>query len=153
LAILFYLSHVEREKIEMSGSDTARKGLATQFSVALELVEKGYEVLQPLEDLRYDLACYIPSEDRWIRVQCKTAWLSKDQSCLVFNTSNIPGGRGKRKSYQGEVEYFGVYSSNTSKAYLVPVDDVPYVSRATLRLKSTKNNQEKRVIWAKDYEL
>jgi len=137
----------------MSGSNTARKGLVTQLFVALELAEMGYEVLQPLEDLRYDLACYIPPKDRFIRIQCKTAWLSKDQSCLIFNTSNMPGGRGKRKSYRGDVEFFGVYSSDTSKVYLVPVDDVPYVSQAILRLKSTKNNQEKGITWAKDYEL
>ena len=136
----------------MSGSNTARKGLVTQLFVALELAEMEYEVLQPLEDLRYDLACYIPPEDRFIRIQCKTAWLSKDQSCLIFNTSNMPGGRGKRKSYRGDVEFFGVYSSDTGKAYLIPVDAVPE-GYATLRLKETKNNQEKRVIWAKDYEL
>jgi hypothetical protein len=40
----------------------------------------------------------------------------------------IPGEGGRRagvKGYRGEVEYFGVYSSDTGKCYLVPVDAVP----------------------------
>jgi hypothetical protein len=41
------------------GSDTAQRGLATHLAVAQKLVERGYEVLQPLGDhLRYDLAYY-----------------------------------------------------------------------------------------------
>ena len=58
----------------MLGSDTARKGLATHLAVAMKLVERGYEVLQPFGDLRYDLA-YMSAEDRFIRVQCKSARL------------------------------------------------------------------------------
>lgn len=136
-----------------NGSDTARKGLVTHFAVVQKLIEKGYEVLQPFGDLRYDLAYYIPVEDRFIRVQCKTARLSKDRSCLFFNTSSMPGGRGGRKSYQGEIEYFGVYSSDTGKVYLVPVDVVPHMGHSSLRLAQTKNNQDKKICWAKDYEL
>lgn len=133
--------------------DTARRGLATHLAVAQKLVERGCEVLQPFGDLRYDLAYYIPAEARLIRIQCKSARLSKDQSCLVFNTYNMPGGRGARKSYQGDIEYFGVYSSDTGKVYLIPVDVVPYAAQASLRLQKTKNNQDKKIIWAKDYEL
>ncbi len=135
-----------------SGSDTARKGLITHLAVTQKLVEKGYEVLQPFSDLRYDLA-YISAEDRFIRVQCKSARLSKDGSCLLFNTSSLPGGRGIPKSYRGEVEYFGIYSSDTGKVYLVPVDVVPPIGAGCLRIEKTKNNQDKKVNWAKDYEL
>ncbi len=62
-------------------------------------------------------------------------------------------GRGARKSYQGDVEYFGVNSSDKSKVYLIPVDVVPCVAQASSRLIKTKNNQDKEIIWAKDYEL
>ncbi len=53
-------------------------------------------------------------------------------------------------SNKGEADYFGVYSPDTGKVYLVPVDDVPG-SQAKLRLQATKNNQQKGVRWAKDY--
>jgi hypothetical protein len=146
------------------GNDaTAQRGLVTHLAVAQKLVERGYEVLQPLGDhLRYDLAYYVPSgggvgpfgrqEARLVRIQCKTARISEDQSCLKFNTYNMTGGRGMRRSYRGDVEFFGVYSSDTGKVYLIPVDVVPE-GGAILRLKRPKNNQEKRVIWAKDYEV
>lgn len=139
------------------GNDKAQKGLATQLAVALKLVEKGYEVLQPFGDyLRYDLACYISQDNEretcLIRIQCKTARLSEDQSYMNFNTSNMTGGRKARRGYREDVEFFGVYSPDTGKVYLIPVDVVPE-GQATLRLQKPKNNQEKKVIWAKDYEL
>ncbi|WP_165423766.1 group I intron-associated PD-(D/E)XK endonuclease [Ktedonosporobacter rubrisoli] len=58
-----------------------------------------------------------------------------------------------RKGYRGETDYFGVYLSDTGKAYLVPVEDVPACSLGRLRLQATKDNQQKGVRWAKDYEL
>lgn len=143
------------------GSETAQRGLATQLAVAQRLVERGYEVLQPLGDhLRYDLAYYIPAggavngrqEAQLVRIQCKTARISKDQTYLNFNTSNITGGRGERRGYREDVELFGVYSPEICKVYLIPVEAVPE-GQAYLRLKKAKNNQEKGIIWAKDYEL
>ncbi len=145
------------------GNDTAQRGLATHLAVAQKLVERGYEVLQPLGDhLRYDLAYYVPAsggigpfarrEMGLVRIQCKTARMSEDQSYLKFNSYNMPGGKGTRRSYREDVEFFGVYSPDTGKVYLIPVEIVPE-GGAILRLKKPKNNQEKRIIWAKDYEL
>jgi hypothetical protein len=144
-------------------NDTARRGLATHLAVAQRLVERGYEVLQPLADhLRYDLAYYVPASRgndlsggrsaRLVRIQCKTARISKDQAYLRFNTANMTGGRRERRSYRGDVEFFGVYSPEIGKVYIVPVEAVPKFS-AQLRLKNPKNNQEKKIVWAKDYEL
>ncbi len=58
-----------------------------------------------------------------------------------------------RKGYKGEADYFGVYSPEMGKVYLVPVDDVPIGSKGLLRLHATRNNQQKGVKWAKDYEI
>ncbi len=145
------------------GSDTARRGLATHLAVAQRLVERGYEVLQPLGDhLRYDLAYYVPAsegigpfgrqEAHLVRIQCKTARISKDQAYLNFNTANMTGGRKERRGYREDVELFGVYNPETCKVYLIPVEVLPE-GQAYLRLKKAKNNQERGIIWAKDYEL
>ncbi len=153
----------KRIRMPDSGNDTAQRGLLTQLAVAQKLVERGYEVLQPLGvHLRYDLAYSVSVSDsidttirqeaRLIRIQCKTARISNDQSYLNFNTCNMTGGRKERRSYREDVEYFGVYSPDTGKVYLIPVEVVPEIE-AYLRLKPTKNNQEKRIVWAKDYEL
>jgi hypothetical protein len=63
--------------------------------------------------------------------------------------------RGKKWDwwhYQGQCDYFAVYSAVIGKVYLVPVDEVG-TTRAHLRLEPSKNRQEKNVRWAKDYEL
>ena len=45
-----------------------------------------------------------------------------------------------------------MYSPDTGKVYLVPIEDTPE-DAMMLRLQPTKNNQEKGVKWAKDYEV
>ena len=61
------------------------------------------------------------------------------------------GDRGgtRRQGYFGQVEYFAVYIGDIQKVYLIPTVH----ATGTLRLKETKNKQEKLVRWAKDYEL
>lgn len=144
--------------------NTAERGLEAHTAILYALVVKGEEVLVPWGDhLRYDLAFVryeygTPGERKpcLYRVQCKMARLTDDGSCIIFNAFNtVPGENGRRacvKGYRGEVEYFGVYSPDTSKCYLVPVDTVP-IANARLRLMSSRNNQEKGIRWAKDYEL
>jgi len=134
------------------------------------LVQLGYEVLLPWgDDLGYDLAYYVETEERnfgffvhkesqLVRVQCKVAWLSDDGGYLIFNTSTVSaGGRGvwkkKKSGYEGRAEYFGVYSPDTGKVCMVSVSEAPRASSMRLRLQASKNNQEKNVKWAKDYEV
>ena len=144
--------------------NTARRGLEAYTAILHALVAKGEEVLIPWADhLRYDLAfvryeggLLSAKEPRLYRVQCKMARLTDDGSCIVFNAFNtIPGEGGRRagvKGYRGEVEYFGVYGADTGKCYLVPVDVVP-IGGARLRLAKSRNNQEKGVRWAKEFEI
>lgn len=144
--------------------NTAGRGLEAHTAILYALVSRGEEILIPWADyLRYDLAfvryegeLLSAKEPHLYRVQCKKARLSDDGSCIIFNAFNtIPGESGRRagvKGYRGEVEYFGVYSSDTAKCYLVPVDAVP-VAGARLRLTKSRNNQEKGVRWAKEFEI
>jgi hypothetical protein len=91
-----------------------------------------------------------------VRVQCKTARYIEESGCLEFNTAityaKVGGKPHIRKGYRGEADYFGVYSSDTGKVYLVPVEDVPDAV-AKLRLQETRNKQQKGIRWAKDYEM
>jgi hypothetical protein len=76
---------------------------------------------------------------------------------ITFNAFRVsPGDNGRRsvkRGYKGEAEYFGVYSPDTDKVYLIPVDEVPDGIEIRLRLKTARNNQEKLIRWAKDYEI
>ena len=142
--------------------DTARRGLVTHLAVAQRLIELGFEVLEPVGNhLRYDLAYYIPAnageKAQLVRIQCKTAQLSRDKTCLLFNAFNL-GGEGKRqkRGYQGYAEYFGIYSPDTRKAYMIHVNECP-INQTSLRLEPTgkqgKNQYSEGMRWAKDYEI
>src|SRR5260221_5933120 len=142
--------------------DTARKGLAAQLAVAQRLTELGFEVLQLMGNhLRYDLAYYVPASSgqkaQLVRIQCKSARLSKDGTCLFFNTYNLGGeGKRQRRGYHGDAEYFGVYSHKLRKVYLIHVDECP-VGNTSLRLidmgNKWKNQYSESVRRAKDYEI
>ena len=142
--------------------DTARKGLAAHLAIAQRLIELGFEVLQPVGNhLRYDLAYFVPASSgqraQLVRIQCKSARLSKDGSCSFFNAYNLGGeGKRQRRGYHGVAEYFGVYDHELRKVYLIPVDECP-VGDTSLRLKDTsskwKNQYSSGVRWAKDYEI
>jgi PD-(D/E)XK endonuclease len=142
--------------------DTARKGLAAHLAVAQRLIESGFEVLEPVGNhLRYDLAYYVPASTgqkaQLVRIQCKSARISKDSTCLFFNTFNLGGeGKRQRRGYRGQAEYFGVYSHNLRKVYLIRVDECP-VGDTSLSLIATgnqwKNQYSGGVRWAKNYEI
>jgi len=146
------------------GENTVNKGLVGHTAVLNALVAAGKEVLIPWGDHhRYDLAYIQPGElnmswePRLIRVQCKVARISPNGGCLSFNAYSVmPGEKGRRsvkKGYAGDAEMFGVYSPNTGKVYLIPVSEVPPGGDVNLRLLKAKNNQEKKIHWARDYEL
>ncbi len=142
--------------------DTARKGLAAHLAVAQRLIELGFEVLEPVGNhLRYDLAYYVPAgpgqRAQLVRIQCKSARLSKDRTCLFFNAYNLGGeGKRQRRGYRGDAEYFGVYSHDLRKVYMILVDECP-VNQTSLRMidtgNSRKNQYSSGVRWAKNYEI
>ena len=76
---------------------------------------------------------------------------------VLYCTINL-GGEGKRQKqgYRGAVEYFGIYSSDMRKVYMIHVDECP-VGETSLRLEPTgrqgKNQFSFGVRWAKDYEI
>jgi len=134
--------------------DPARIGLIAHTAILHKLVSMGLEVLQPLsDDLRYDLAYYWEETAELIRIQCKAGRYNPNIGCVYFKNFNRSGGQGKRRGYVGDAEYFGVYCAELNKVYLVPVDITTYASEVSLRVDPPKNNQEKKIIWARDYEI
>ncbi len=135
--------------------NTSKKGEITESIVLAKLVQLGYECLIPWgHDHRYDIA--IDDGGKLVRIQCKTARYLEESGCLEFNAAityaRVGGKPHTRKGYKGEADYFGVYSPDIEKVYLVPVDDVPG-SVVKLRLHEAKNNQQKGIRWAEDFEI
>ena len=136
--------------------NTATKGEISECIILAKLVQLGYKCLVPWgHDHSYDIA--IDDDGRLVRVQCKTARYIEKTGCLAFNTAityaRVGGKLHIVKGYRGRADYFGVYSPDLNTVYLIPVAVVPPSSSAYLRVKPTKNNQEKGVRWAKDYEI
>jgi PD-(D/E)XK nuclease superfamily protein len=134
-------------------------GERSQAHIIARLLEVGYTVLTPYGDSsRYDLVIE-DAEGQFWRVQCKTAWIENGGASIQFATTSLrtrsTNGKVKysRAGYMGQVEYFAVYSHELHKTYLIPASHIGNATRMRLRLVPSKNNQEKGVKWAKDYEL
>lgn len=99
---------------------------------------------------------YIEDADgKFWRVQVKTGWLNEDWSIIKFATASSMNHTVKHKGlrhYRGQADYFEVYVEQLDTVYFLPVEDVG-LGRASLRLVPSKNNQEKHIRWARDYEL
>lgn len=102
-------------------------GAESEAVIAAALIQEGYTVLTPNGYMhRYDLVIE-DAEGKFWKVQCKTAWHSKDGATLRFNGFSLlmKGQKGrsesKRMGYENDVDYFAVYSPNTRKVYLLPI--------------------------------
>jgi PD-(D/E)XK endonuclease len=128
---------------------TAQKGNTTEAAVLRALAERDFAVLVPFgEGHPYDLVVHLAGTC-FARVQCKTGQVKN--GCLVFNSRSTDHGRGAG-TYLGLADLFGVYCPSTDAVYLVPVEAVP-TSKSYLRIEAPRNNQEKRIRYAADYDL
>jgi hypothetical protein len=131
-------------------------GDQTEAMVIARLVQANKTVLLPFgENQRYDLV--IDEGDRFTRVQCKTGRLRGGavwfNTCsLTYHHPNNQGLRTYRHTYHGQADAFGVYCPETDRAYLVPVNEVGR-SSAALRVAPPRNNQSRKVRWARDFEV
>jgi hypothetical protein len=114
-----------------------------------EFVIRGFDVLTPFGGGQpYDLV--VDVDGRFLRIQCKTAWLV-GRGCLAFHCRSTDHGRG-RISYAGLADLFAVHLPPRDAIYLVPIDTVPgRIGR--LRLEPTKNNQRRGVRFAENYAI
>jgi hypothetical protein len=122
----------------------------SEARVLVALIEAGYVVSKPFGDgYKYDFV--IDDGAVLQRVQCKTGRLKR--GCVVFNAYSVAGNSGgKRQGYAGLADFFAVYCPDTEQTYLVPVTAVG-IGEIWLRVEPTLNNQQKRVKWARDYQL
>jgi PD-(D/E)XK endonuclease len=135
-------------------------GEYSEVVIAERLLRGGYNVLTPYGDsLRYDLVIEDADGGFW-RVQCKTAWIDKrtGEDVVKFATSSshyhYRGGiyDHGRRGYQGQIDYFAVYSPDLDKVYLVPIDHAGS-SDMSLRLAMPKGRNQHGIKMAEDYEL
>jgi len=130
--------------------NTSLTGDLTELEVALALTRAGYRVLRPMATAcRYDLA--IDNGDGTLtRIQCKTGLLKGGR--IVFRVYSVSGHRSDGRSYQGQVDAFGVYCEGTRQTYLVPFALIPeHRVMVCLRVSPSKNGQRAGVHVADDF--
>lgn len=127
--------------------DTSGPGERAEAEVLRALVLSGASIWLPWGgSSRADLV--FEDDEGLHRVQVKRGRVTR--GALFFATCSNTGGM--QRDYRGEVEYFGVYSPELDRCFLVPVGHVP--SRgAHLRLEPTRNNQHRGIRWAVEYLL
>ena len=135
----------------MKETNTRYKGSLAVLKVMSALSDIGGIFSLPWGDNgRYDL---IWDNGTPQRIQVKTGRLRN--GCITFNAHSSYQYYKKvriRKGYKGEIEYFGVFCSDTGLCYLVPVEDVTE-GMPLLRVDPPKNGQVRRIRWAKEYEI
>jgi PD-(D/E)XK endonuclease len=112
-----------------------------------------YALRRAGENTRYDLVIHDGAS--FARVQCKTGRLRR--GAVVFHTASNyrhhPNPKNLQRNYLNEVEFFGVFCSDTGAVYLVPITDIPNRGSANLRVDPARNNQTRRVRQAQAYEI
>ena len=129
-------------------------GDISEAAIITRFLQLGYVVLTPYgRNQRYDLVIEDADGQFW-RVQCKTARIQDNGTVVAFDTANhnVTGTKRDWLHYRDQCDYFAAYSEELDKVYLVPVDQVGN-TKANLRLVPAKNNQQKHVRRAQDYEL
>jgi hypothetical protein len=129
-------------------------GAISQAKILAALTAAGKVVLTPSVHVRpYDFV--IEDGGKFFRVQCKTGRLFRGAVCFrphrLRAAKRETGWERRVTDYRGEVDLFAVYCPETDGVYLVPIEEVTTPRVCTLRVTEARNNQMKRVRWAKDY--
>jgi hypothetical protein len=137
----------------MSELTPSQKGAAAEAEIAAAAIRLDLVVLRPLCDGgRYDLVLDIGNQ--LLRVQCK--WASRRADVLTarcITSRHTPRGYVRTTYSSAEVDAIAVYSPDTDRCYLIPIQEAEGRSALSLRVGPTRNNQALHVRWAHDYEL
>lgn len=130
--------------------NTRIKGELTELKCQMYCLEKGYIVSKPIVDnARYDLL--IDIDNKIYKIQIKTSrWMSEEHEGIIFNCKSqhsISNGNKIMKYSPDEIDFFMTEFEN--RFYLIPCDKVRGEMR--LRFKPTKNHQDNKAYFAKDY--
>jgi PD-(D/E)XK endonuclease len=130
------------------------KGDLSTLAIILALRTNGFDVSVPFgENTRYDLI--IDDGTTLGRVQCKTGRLRR--GAVIFNACSYyahhPNPKVTYRNYLGQIDFFAVCCRETSQVYLIPIGDIPLGRAGTLRVDPPRNNQRRRIRFARDYAI
>jgi hypothetical protein len=104
--------------------DTKMKGDIAEIEVQLKALQLGWDVLIPVGDrLPYDLVIVI--NNKFIKIQVKSAWLSKEEGVYLIDVRRTKTNRRvmKREKYSNNDFNFAIiFISELKVFYVVPVN-------------------------------
>ena len=127
-------------------------GELTELKCQMYCIEQGFTVSKPvLDSARYDML--LDYNGKIYRIQIKTSrWMSDEHEGIIFNCKSqhsVSGGNKIMKYTPDEIDFF--MTEFEGKFYLVPCKAAK--SEMRLRFKPTKNNQDHKACFARDYEF
>lgn len=128
---------------------TLYKGNSSEAVVLSAYIQAGFLVSLPFGGgAAYDLV--VDTGVRLLKVQVKTGKV--EAGCVVYNARRHRGSKYDTFSrYRaGEIDLFVIYCPSTQQLYAVPAEH-PLTVEGRLRLVGTRNFQEKKIKWARDY--
>ena len=137
------------DKRKQEGFDPKGIGEKSEVQILAALLMADMIVLHPYGDnRRYDLV--VDDDGRFLRLQCKTARMSKDGSVMTFKTSSQNWNTGKLRDYRGQADLFAVYCRERNEIYMVSVEKSP-MRESVIRMTEPRNGYVRGVKMAKDY--
>lgn len=132
--------------------DTRIIGELTELKCQMFCLEKGFIISKPIVDnARYDLL--LDYNNKIYRIQIKTSrWMSEEHEGIIFNCKSqhsVSGGNKIMKYTPDEIDFF--MTEFEGEFYLVPCNKAK--SEMRLRFKPTKNNQDHKANFAKDFKF
>ena len=136
--------------------DTKLKGDIAEMEVQLKALKMGWDVLIPIGDrLPYDLVIVI--NDNFIKIQVKSAWLSKKEDVYFVDVRRTKTNRRimKREKYSNvDFDFAIIYISDLNVFYVIPVDVInSYASEITLSESVSRQRKPKSHEYRESWDL
>ena len=137
----------------LSELTTNQKGAIAETAAIAAATRLGVEVYRPVaEGGRFDFIFLW--RERLLRVQCK--WAARRGDTMVvpmYSARRTATGITRRFYDPSEVDAFAAYCADLDRCYLLPIEEFAGRTAAHLRLAPCRNNQQRKVNWAADYEF
>jgi PD-(D/E)XK endonuclease len=131
---------------------TDQKGAVAELAIAKAAADLGVGVWGPYTVERYDLIFDL--RPGLLRIQCK--WANRHGDVIPVSCSRNRRNRDGllRQHYSAaDIDAYAAYCPDLDRCYFLPIKSFANRIVIQLRLAPTKNNQNLRINWARDYEF
>ena len=132
---------------------TDQKGAIAEAAIALAAAKLHVDVYRPIaEGGRCDLILGLGYD--LLRIQCKWASLVDDVVIVRCSTFRRTRDGYRTTTYTAdEVDAIAAYCGQLDRCFLIPIERVAGHRNMVLRIAPTRNNQQRRINWADDFDF